>query len=637
MKEKGIDNGGDAATGDRQVDAARRSFLRRSALAAGVLGGIGAVGIPFGLDRTLREAYPAIEDNKVSLPPNGKSVVIIGGGLAGLQAGVELSSRGFKVTVLEKAGLPGGKLKTWRDMSFGPDDHPIKQQDGYRGYARQHGIHCVWQWYNNLREFMGRYGWPLQDSPANPSIYHFKDRDGTRSHLSNPTWVSPFDWVQLAANTTADMGHVPEADRRKAAELLAKLATFDFADEQQRNYLDAIRFADYAREFGLPASALKIFDSLFEMATYEKIDDGISALTAGFLAQLWFGAPKDFTYSWFVNPSGESFIEPMAEYIRQHGGEIHYNTEVTDVRLGDDRIAAVSTSTLPTMRVRRCRVCGELIYGDDDHHECPYCGAEGEGLIDLAEQEKIAREFTADFFISATDIPGAQNFVRSNLAKLGDHDYFKRILDLHATEVYVCGFWVDGQSFWRDDLVDADGEVAAGYFLTGYDHLGIIFNWTLPYVTGRDGERVGLNPECKDYDVSMLEVHVGHTKDLHGLTTREVADRIYGELKEALPGIPDYRAFYVNKWWTYTTYQVGDEQRRPTVQSPIDNLLYIGDMAAVPHVAVYMEKTNVTAKWATNLLLDKIGQREGRIEILPSGTPRSIPISLLKMVESVYL
>ncbi len=613
----------------------RRNFLRAT-IAAAAVGGTVGVTVPFGEDRTVRQDYPIVEKNKVLLAPNGHKVVIIGGGLAGLQAGVELAARGFHVTILEKSGTPGGKLKTWRDKSFGPNDDPVKRAAGYKGYARQHGIHCVWQWYNNLREFMGRYQWRLQEVPANPSIYHFFDKDGTKSHLGNPTWVAPFDWIQLAWNAGDDMGHISEQDRRKAVEVLAKLATFDYTDPKQRSYLDGITFADYAKEVGMPASAMKLFDSLFEMATYERISDDISALTAGFLAQLWAGSPEDFRYSWFSNPPGETFIAPMVEFIKQHGGDIHYNTEVTQLVMEDGKIKAVRTNQLPRgMRVRRCRICGELIWGNDHHDECPYCGADGAELADLSPEETIERTFSGEFFISATDIPGAQQIISANWDKLRGHEYFRNIMNLHATEVYVLGFWVKGKDFWKR-LVDKSNEVTPGGFLTGYKHLGIIFNWTWPYIRDKSGQMVGLNPEYKDYDVSMLEVHIGSTKDFHGLPTKDIADRVYAELREALPELPPYSDYYVNKWWTYTTYRVDDEKCRPPVQSPIDNLLYIGDMAFVPHVAVYMEKTNVTAKWATNLILDKIHQPEGKIEILPSGTPRSIPIMLLKTVESVY-
>jgi hypothetical protein len=49
-----------------------------------------------------------------------------------------------------------------------------------------------------------------------------------------------------------------------------------------------------------------------------------------------------------------------------------------------------------------------------------------------------------------------------------------------------------------------------------------------------------------------------------------------------------------------------------------------------------MEKTNVTAKWATNLLLEKAGQKEGRITILPSAV-LGLPTRALLAGQTVYL
>ena len=40
-----------------------------------------------------------------------KRVVIIGAGIGGLAAAVELSARGFDVTLLERAQTPGGKMR----------------------------------------------------------------------------------------------------------------------------------------------------------------------------------------------------------------------------------------------------------------------------------------------------------------------------------------------------------------------------------------------------------------------------------------------------------------------------------------------------------------------------------------------
>lgn len=39
-----------------------------------------------------------------------KSVIIVGTGLGGLSTGLRLASRGYKVTFVEKAKQPGGRL-----------------------------------------------------------------------------------------------------------------------------------------------------------------------------------------------------------------------------------------------------------------------------------------------------------------------------------------------------------------------------------------------------------------------------------------------------------------------------------------------------------------------------------------------
>ena len=73
---------------------------------------------------------------------------------------------------------------------------------------------------------------------------------------------------------------------------------------------------------------------------------------------------------------------------------------------------------------------------------------------------------------------------------------------------------------------------------------------------------------------------------------------------------------------------------RPGIQSPIENLMLIGDWVFVPQHSIFMERTNVCAKWVTNLLLEKIGQKEGKIRILESGTP-DWQLDLLGLVTSV--
>ena len=46
---------------------------------------------------------------KLSAPPPGTSVLVLGAGIAGMVAAMELRDAGYKVTVLEYNGRPGGR------------------------------------------------------------------------------------------------------------------------------------------------------------------------------------------------------------------------------------------------------------------------------------------------------------------------------------------------------------------------------------------------------------------------------------------------------------------------------------------------------------------------------------------------
>ena len=159
----------------------RKQFLKKSlqygagSLLLGAGGGMGYSSLAHG---NYKRQFPVLPDNKVKLKPNGKSVLILGGGLAGLQAGCELSDRGFKVTILEKSGVPGGKLKAWKDKNF------ARKYFGSEGYTREHGLHAVWMFYKNFREFLGRHKMGLTPMGPEETFYYFITASGVHNKIA---------------------------------------------------------------------------------------------------------------------------------------------------------------------------------------------------------------------------------------------------------------------------------------------------------------------------------------------------------------------------------------------------------------------------------------------------------------------
>ena len=60
----------------------------------------------------------------IKLVENSKSILIIGGGVAGLSAGIDLAEEGYEVYLVEKSPTIGGKMAKL-DRTFPTDDCSI--------------------------------------------------------------------------------------------------------------------------------------------------------------------------------------------------------------------------------------------------------------------------------------------------------------------------------------------------------------------------------------------------------------------------------------------------------------------------------------------------------------------------------
>ncbi len=59
-----------------------------------------------------------LDSCKKEYPPNGKKVVVIGSGIAGLSAASKLKEYGFEVTILESQNKIGGRISTYRNQNI---------------------------------------------------------------------------------------------------------------------------------------------------------------------------------------------------------------------------------------------------------------------------------------------------------------------------------------------------------------------------------------------------------------------------------------------------------------------------------------------------------------------------------------
>lgn len=227
------------------------------------------------------------------------------------------------------------------------------------------------------------------------------------------------------------------------------------------------------------------------------------------------------------------------------------------------------------------------------------------------------------------------DFIGKNIEAFGSHEYFRKAGAIRSKSVYVCNLWFEGKGYWEKALETMNQGPSPVLITTGYRNMSVMINRSIR-MWADSGRHWVWSDEYVDKNVTVLEVHVARAEEVSNIDSKEIAALVYGDLKNFIPDLPEPKGHYVNRWNTYLNCYVGEEAKRPAIQSPIDNLLFIGDVVWLPHSSQWMEKTNVTAKWATNLILDKAGQNEGKITILPSAI-LSLPMKALASRHDVFL
>jgi len=244
-----------------------------------------------------------------------RSVVVVGGGLAGMSAAIRLASRGFRVRLVEREGYLGGKVGAW----------PIRL-DGEEVVV-EHGFHGFFLQYYNLYLLFAEAGIDVADFPL-VDDYAIDAADGRSEGMRGYPRTPPWNVLSMARHSP--FLNMAEA-RRMTGFSTMRDAFVLFHPRDARERWDGISFAELSQRMGLTGTG---FDAVFKVFGHSFFSDSATVSAAEIV--------KNFHFFFFANPEGllfrysrkdfeQTIWTPLRRHLEGLGGIVETGSEVLSI------------------------------------------------------------------------------------------------------------------------------------------------------------------------------------------------------------------------------------------------------------------------------------------------------------------
>ncbi len=244
------------------------------------------------------------------------SVVVIGGGLAGLSCAYELGKLGLEPIVLERGGHFGGKLMS---------------SEGYGGLPIEHGVHGWWKGYGNfldlLRSLYDREDWEASVfSGPYASRFTAKLPDGRIVSMNRPAPVE--DEPRIAPIVSAALEMVKQeamsvGDLASLTRFIVTMIAFDHRTDYAK-WSDRTA-SGVADELGVSKAAKEMMLTNFSLGSAFAPLDRISAAAFFSTANFYiFDAQASLAARWLRSHPDKLVFRPLRAAIEKNGDCISY-------------------------------------------------------------------------------------------------------------------------------------------------------------------------------------------------------------------------------------------------------------------------------------------------------------------------
>ena len=260
-------------------------------------------------------------------------IVVIGAGVAGLAAAVDLADRGARVCVLEAKAVLGGRATSFNDPQTGE--------------RVDNGQHVLLGCYHDTFRFLKKVGTEDRVRLQTNLDVEFVDRSGARSRLQCPALPAPFNLVggllqwdalgwrdRVAALKMARPIQIAQAGMREEGRGKSPTKIAASPGETVEEWLTNNGQTARLREM--------LWEPLALAALNQSVREAAAPPFARVLGQMFGDDPRDAALGLPSCPLDELYAEPARAFIEARGGEVRVGSPARVVLEGG-RISHVET------------------------------------------------------------------------------------------------------------------------------------------------------------------------------------------------------------------------------------------------------------------------------------------------------